>query len=144
MDKDILNEANVLLNQVVGTKEDGIKLAGEILVKGGYVEPSYVATMLEREALSTTYMGNFIAIPHGTDEAKGQVIKTGISVVQVPSGVSFGSETAKVLIGIAGKGDDHLDILSEIAIFCSEEANVLKLVAANSASEIVALLKGGN
>jgi PTS system mannitol-specific IIA component len=98
--------------------------------------------MLEREVLTTTFMGNFIAIPHGTDESKKEVLESGISILQIPEGVDFGNDNvAKVVFGIAGKGDGHLEILSQIAILCSEVDNVEKIVAANSYEEIIQLFK---
>ena len=70
--------------------------------------------MLEREKVFTTYMGMGIAIPHGTSEAKAQVKKTGITLVQYPEGVDFGDEKANLVFGIAGVGDEHLDMIQKI------------------------------
>ncbi len=141
----ILNEANILLNQQFDNKTDAIKATGQILVDKGYVEASYIDAMLQREELSSTYMGNFVAIPHGTEDAKSAVLNSGLSVIQVPGGVDFGGgNIVKFLIGIAGKGDEHLEILSKIAIVLSEEENVEKLVQAQSKEEIIALLSEVN
>ena len=89
-------------------------------------------------------MGNFIAIPHGTDEAKKEVLSSGITIVQVPAGVNFGTDDipkiATVLFGIAGLGDEHLNIIQKISIFCADVDNVVKLADAQSEDEIVALL----
>lgn len=141
----ILQESNILLKQTVTTKEEAIKAAGNLLVQGGYVDENYIPSMLEREAKVSTYMGNFIAIPHGTDESKPFIKKSGISVVQIPDGVNFGNEgedkLVTIVFGIAGVGNEHLDILSQIAIYCSEIENVVKLADADSASEMVELLK---
>lgn len=71
--------------------------------------------MLEREKLVTTYMGMGLAIPHGTTEAKGTVKKTAISMLQYPEGVDFGDEKAQLVFGIAGIGEEHLDLLGKIA-----------------------------
>jgi mannitol PTS system EIIA component len=137
----ILNEANIVLNKKLENKTEAIKATGQILVENGYVKQEYIEQMLKREELSSTYMGNFIAIPHGTEEAKEAVIESGLSVIQVPEGVDFGGgNMVKILIGIAGKGNEHLDILSKIAIVCSEEENVEKLVQAKSKEEILQLL----
>ncbi|WP_175640314.1 PTS sugar transporter subunit IIA [Metabacillus schmidteae] len=141
----ILNESNILLNQQFDNKTDAIKATGQILVEKGYVEASYIDAMLQREELSSTYMGNFVAIPHGTEDAKSAVLNSGLSVIQVPSGVDFGGgNIVKFLIGIAGKGDEHLEILSKIAIVLSEEENVEKLVQAQSKEEIIDLLSEVN
>ncbi|MGE7367197.1 PTS sugar transporter subunit IIA [Desemzia incerta] len=142
----ILNESNILLNQDITSKEEAIKAAGKLLVQGGYVDEEYVPSMLEREKTVSTYMGNFIAIPHGTDESKTAIKKSGISIVQIPNGVDFSNDEEEKLVtvvfGIAGVGDEHLDILSQIAVYCSEIDNVVKLADANSESEIVQLLGG--
>jgi mannitol PTS system EIIA component len=141
----VLAKENILLNQSVGTKEEAIRLTGSILVDKGYVDGSYIEKMLEREALTSTYMGNFVAIPHGTEDSKQFVKASGISFIQVPQGVDFGGgNIVKLLIGIAGKDNEHLDILSQIAIVCSEEENIEKLVAAKSADEILAIFEEVN
>ena len=140
--KEMLTVQNIRLNQTFETKEALITAAGQLLVAAGHVTPDYIDTMLEREALSSTYMGNMIAIPHGTDDAKAHVMTSGLCVIQLPEGIYFGENLVKIAIGIAGKGDEHLDILSNIAIFCSEEANVNQLTVATTAEEILALLTG--
>ena len=145
MSKSILSKENILLNVSVGTKEEAIKLTGSVLVNQGYVDSGYIEKMFEREELTTTYMGNFVAIPHGTEDSKPFVKESGISFVQVPQGVDFGAgNIVKLLIGIAGKNNEHLEILSNIAIVCSEEENIEKLVAAKSADEIIAIFEGVN
>ncbi|WP_347099493.1 PTS sugar transporter subunit IIA, partial [Streptococcus mutans] len=96
----------------------------------------------------SVYMGNFIAIPHGTDDAKKDVLKSGITVVQVPDGVNFGTEddpqVATVLFGIAGIGDEHLQIIQNISIFCADVDNVVKLADAQTEDEVVKLLSQVN
>jgi PTS system mannitol-specific IIA component len=138
----ILAKENILLNESAGTKEEAIKKTGQLLVDRGYVEAAYIEKMLEREELTSTYMGNFVAIPHGTEDAKKAVKESGIAILQVPAGVEFGAgNEVKLLIGIAGKGDEHLEILSQIAIVCSEEENVQQIVKATSAEEILELFE---
>lgn len=136
-----INPELVVVNQQYETKEEAIRACGELLVKAGCVEVDYIDAMIERNNLVSVYMGNFIAIPHGTDEAKKYVKKSGISIIQVPAGVNFGTEEdeqlAMVLFGLAGKDGEHLDLLQKIAIFCSDVENVVKLADAQSAEEIV-------
>lgn len=137
---------NIRLNQAFQTKEEAIRKAGEVLVEAGAVEPSYVDAMLDREKTLTTFMGNFVAIPHGTNEAKDKVKKTAISVLQVPHGVNFAAEgdpedMAMAIFGIAGIGDEHLDVLSKISIFCSDVKNIVRLVNAKTAEDIKAMLE---
>ncbi|GAA0322604.1 PTS sugar transporter subunit IIA [Bacillus carboniphilus] len=140
MTNQILSKENILLNESFTSKEDAIKKTGQVLVDKGYVEPAYIGKMLEREELTSTYMGNFVAIPHGTEDAKKEVKASGLSIIQVPEGVDFGGgNIVKVLIGIAGKDGEHLEILSQIAIVCSEEENVERIVTAQSAEEILSL-----
>lgn len=145
MTNSILTKENIRLNTAVGSKEEAIRMTGSILVEKGYVEADYIEKMLEREELTTTYMGNFVAIPHGTEDSKDFVKESGISFIQVPDGVDFGAgNIVKLLIGIAGKNNEHLDILSNIAIVCSEEENIEKLVNATTAEEILAIFEGVN
>lgn len=141
----ILTKENILLNKSLNTRDEAIKLTGSVLVERGYVEPNYIEKMLEREELTSTYMGNFVAIPHGTEDSKQFVKESGISFIQVPEGVEFGGgNIVKLLIGIAGKNDEHLSILSNIAIVCSEEENIEKLITAKSPEEILEIFEGVN
>ncbi|AYB39443.1 PTS sugar transporter subunit IIA [Brevibacillus laterosporus] len=131
-------------NQKANNKQEAIELAGKLLVQAGHVEADYINKMQEREEMLTTYLGNGVAIPHGTNEAKTLIKSTGISIVQFPEGVDFGDgNKARLLIGIAGVGDEHLDILSDLAIVVSEEENVEKLVHATTDEEIMDIIKGG-
>lgn len=134
----------IKLNQAFDNKEAAIRFCGQMLFQGGYVEEDYIESMIQRNKELSVYMGNFIAIPHGTDAAKEKVIKSGITIVQVPDGVNFGTEedpqVATVLFGIAGIGDEHLQIIQKISIFCADIDNVVKLADAQSEDEVVRLL----
>ena len=102
--KPVLAKENIHLNQSAATQEEAIRLAGKALVDAGYVTADYIEKMLEREGLTSTYMGNAIAIPHGTEDSKQDVLHSGISVIQLPEGVEYGDgNIAKVIFGIAGK-----------------------------------------
>lgn len=138
MAKEVLAKENIKLNVSLNNQEEAIRYTGQILVDNGYVEPSYIDKMFEREELTSTFMGNFVAIPHGTEDAKSLVNESGLSVVTVPEGVEYGDgNTVKILIGIAGKGDEHLDILSNIAIVLSDEDNIQSILNAASEEEII-------
>ncbi|MBH8600874.1 PTS sugar transporter subunit IIA [Thermoactinomyces sp. CICC 23799] len=138
MASSILSPENIRFNASVDSKEEAIRLTGQLLVERGYVKPAYVDTMLEREQLTSTYMGNYVAIPHGTEAGKENVIESGIVIVQVPDGVDFGDgNIVKLLIGIAAKGDEHLEILSKIALLVAEEENVHQIVQAETDEEIM-------
>lgn len=110
----VMHASGIKVGQAPVSKEEAIRAAGELLVAEGCVEAPYVDAMLEREKVFTTYMGMGIAIPHGTSEAKAQVKKTGITLVQYPEGVDFGDEKANLVFGIAGIGDEHLDMIQKI------------------------------
>ncbi|MGY4691392.1 PTS sugar transporter subunit IIA [Salibacterium sp. K-3] len=138
MAKPILQEENIKMNAAFQDKEEAIRETGRILVDQGYVEEAYIEAMLEREELTSTYMGNYVAIPHGTEEAKTHIKESGLSVVQVPDGVDFGGNTVKVLIGIAGKENEHLEILQKIALICSEEENITKMLQAPDKASLLA------
>jgi mannitol PTS system EIIA component len=145
MSAQILTVDNIQLNVTLSSKEEAIRKTGQILVDKGYVEEAYIEKMLAREELTSTYMGNFVAIPHGTEDAKDFVKHSGISIIQAPDGVDFGGgNIVKVLIGIAGKNNEHLDILSNIAIVCSEEENIEKIVQAKTEEDIMNLFSEVN
>lgn len=112
--KAVINAGGIRLYQPSVSKEEAIRAAGELLVQQGCVDEAYVDAMIERERLVTTYMGMGIAIPHGTSEAKAFVQKTGIVLLQYPDGVEFGDEKAQLVFGIAGVGDEHLELLAKI------------------------------
>lgn len=123
----ILNKNNIVLGLESVSKEEAIKRAGEILAKEGYVKEEYIQAMLEREEIVSTYIGMGVAIPHGVGEAKKEVKKSGIALLQYPNGVKFGDEVAYLVVGIAGVGDEHLTILSNIAMSLEDEGLVEKL-----------------
>lgn len=129
--KDILVKGGIKLNLKPVSKEDAIQRAGELLAELGYVDISYAAAMQEREKLVTTYMGMGVAIPHGTSQAKGTVKRTGIVLMQYPEGVDFGDEKAQLVFGIAGVGDEHLDLLGKICTVLEDEDTLEKLKTTN-------------
>ncbi len=137
---DLLRPENVFLNMKFANKEEAIRFAGRVLVDAGYAEESYIEAMVERDKITSTYMGNDVAIPHGTEEAKKAVIKSGFTVLQVPNGVDFDGEKVRLIFGIAGKDGTHLEILSGIAVTCSEMKNIEKMVEAKTAQEIIDII----
>lgn len=137
---DILTLETIELKASIGSQEEAIRRAGTLLVENGNVEARYVDSMFEREKSVSTFMGNAVAIPHGTNDSKQWVTRSGLSIITVPEGVEYGEdgEVAKLIIGIAGKGDEHLEILSRIALVVSEEENVEKIVNAETKEELMA------
>ena len=138
---DILNANNIQLGRSFATKEEAITAAGEILVQGGYVLPEYIDAMQERERTVSVHIGNDVAIPHGVDGSAPLIKKTGLSVITVPDGVSFGEDkVARLVVGIAAVNDEHLPLLTNLAIICCDMENVERLVAADDPQTIIDIL----
>lgn len=139
----LLYPENVKVGCKADTKENVIRQIGQMLVDSGYVNPSYVDAMVKREESFSTYMGNELALPHGVEEAKKEIKASGIAVMIFPEGTDWGGETVKVVVGIAGVGEEHLQILSVIAEQALEEGNMERIIN-GSAQEVYEILKGGN
>ena len=122
--KQVIIADGIRLGQKPVSKEEAIRAAGELLEKLGYVDNTYIAAMQEREKLVSTYIGMGVAIPHGTTQAKGTVKKSGIVFFQYPEGVDFGAEKAQLVFGIAGIGDEHLDLLSNLCTLLEDPARL--------------------
>ena len=140
----ILEPANVVAQGTATTKEEAIREAGRLLVAAGSVREDYIDSMLERESSVSTYMGNYLAIPHGTNEAKESILRSALSLVRYPQPIDWGGEEVRFAVGIAGLNNEHLEILSKIAIVFSDEDEVQKLLDAGSADEIYGLLEEVN
>lgn len=111
----LLNEENILLGLESESKEEAIIRAGERLLENGYIDYHYIDSMIERENKISTYIGMGIAIPHGTEIGKSAVKKAGVTILQYPNGVEFQGQMAYIIIAIAAKENEHLEILSKIA-----------------------------
>lgn len=139
----LLYPENVCVNCKADTKENVIRAVGQMLVDTGYVNPSYVDAMVKREESFSTFMGNELALPHGVEEAKKDVKASGIAVMVFPEGTDWSGEQVKVVVGIAGVGEEHLQILSSIAEVALEEGSMEKLVSGSS-EVVYEMLKGGS
>jgi PTS system mannitol-specific IIC component len=137
----MLKIENIKTGLAPESKEDAIRRVGRLLYESGYVDANYIDAMIERENLTTTYMGMGLAIPHGTSEAKAAVKKSGIAVLQYPEGVDFDDEKAHLIIGIAGVGDSHLEILAKVSEALEDEDVLERLSKSADASEIYETLK---
>ncbi|MCG3728733.1 PTS mannitol transporter subunit IICBA [Vibrio cincinnatiensis] len=138
-----LQQQNIHLGLTASNKEEAIRFVGNQLVKLGYVEPEYVDAMFEREKLVPTYLGESIAVPHGTVEAKDRVIKTGIVICQYPSGVQFTDDKddiAKLVIGIAAKNDEHIQVITAITNALDEPEAIKTLTSTKDIKDILAIL----
>ncbi|GHD47497.1 PTS mannitol transporter subunit IIA [Mycetocola manganoxydans] len=140
----ILTAENIKASGSATTRDDAIREAGELLVSAGAVTPGYVDAMLEREASVSTYMGNFLAIPHGTNEAKDSITRSALSIVRYAEPIDWSGDEVRFAVGIAGLNNEHLEILSKIAIVFSDEDEVEKLLNAADANELFALLEEVN
>ena len=119
------------------------RAAGKLLAERGYVAPDYVNAMLEREQLVSTYLGESIAVPHGTIAAKEHVKRTGIVICQYPAGVAFGEdadEVARLVIGIAARNDEHMQVITRLTNALDEPGLIDRLASTQDPQEFLDLL----
>ncbi len=119
--KELLQKCNIKLNCSETDKETVIKTVGGMLVESGYVNEAYIDGMLKREESFSTFMGAGLAIPHGVEQAKKEVVTSGIAVMIFPDGILWGDEKAHVVVGIASAGDEHLEILGALSEIIMDE-----------------------
>jgi PTS system mannitol-specific IIA component len=141
---DVLTQSHIQVPGAARTKDDAIREAGQLLVDAGAVSPAYVDAMFEREKSVSTYMGNYLAIPHGTNEAKDTITRSAISVVKYDQPIDWDGNEVRFAVGIAGVENGHLEILGKIAVVFSDSDEVEKLLAAGSAEELYQLLSAVN
>src|SRR5262245_6536874 len=111
----ILRPSAIVVGARAATKAEAIDLVGGLLMAEGLVTDAYVKAMHEREAIISTYLGNGIALPHGTGENQESILQTGLAVAQFPAGVPWGDEKALLVIGLAAKSEEHIPVLSRLA-----------------------------
>ncbi|MGC5628851.1 PTS mannitol transporter subunit IICBA [Georgenia sp. Z1344] len=136
----LLAPESIVLDGTARTRDDAIDEAGRLLVAAGAVPEEYVAAMHERESSVSTLVGNGLAIPHGTDDARGLVRRTSLSFVRYAEGLDWGGQRAEFVVAIAGSGDDHLQVLSRLSQVFLDEAEVDRLRAAGSPEEVLDVL----
>jgi len=141
---EILTLSQIKVPGTATSKDDAIREAGGILVDAGAVTPEYVDAMFEREKSISTYMGNFLAIPHGTNEAKDAIKASALSVVRYDPPIDWDGNEVRFAVGIAGVNNGHLEILGKIAVIFSDMDEVDKMIAAGSAEDVYALLNAVN
>lgn len=140
-----VTEEQIFLNLTAQTKEEAIQFAGEQLVRLGFVEADYIPAMFEREQQVSTYLGEGIAVPHGTIAAKDKVLKTGIVFCQYREGVRFTDEedgVAKLVIGIAARNNEHIQVVSAITNALDDEKTMDILTLTDDPQKVLRLLKG--
>lgn len=136
----VLMKENIRIVEEDCTTEEAIRAVGRRLVESAYVEEAYIQGMLERDRSLSVYLGNYIALPHGEYEYKKNILKSGIVIDVYPQGIDWHGETAKLVIGLAGQGDDHMTILSNIATVFEEADEVNRIVNERNIEQIYALL----
>jgi mannitol/fructose-specific phosphotransferase system IIA component len=139
----VLELDSIVLNQPPEPMEAVIKRCGAMLAKAGYATEKYAEGMLAREKEVSTAIGNFIAIPHGSKDYKGEILKTGLVVLTYPEGLDWGGKKTHLVVGIAAQGNDHLDILENIVDKLEDGDDVLALVQAGDKEAIYNLFTGG-
>lgn len=138
-----LTSDDIKLGQTASNKLAAIKNIAHQLQQKQLVEPGYVNGMLEREQQSSTYLGNGIAIPHGTTQTRDQVINTGVSIFHFPNGVDWhDGNTVYLAIGIAAKSDEHLAILKQLTKVLSADGIDEQLKMASDADQLIDILQG--
>ncbi|WP_421715285.1 phosphoenolpyruvate--protein phosphotransferase [Arcobacter arenosus] len=123
-----LEKNMVKLGSNIDSKKKAIEEVGKLLVDGGYIKTAYIDSIFGREEISNTYLGNGICIPHGLQENRNLILKTGIAVLQIPNGVIWkDDEKAHIIVGIAAKSDEHIEILSQLTNLLMDEEEAKKL-----------------
>ncbi|PZR54919.1 PTS mannitol transporter subunit IIA [Xylanimonas oleitrophica] len=137
---EVLTRDLVVVPGEARTRDEAIREAGELLVGAGAVTPAYVDAMLERESTVSTFMGNGLAIPHGTNEAKAEISRSAVCLVRYDEPIDWGGSPVRVVVGIAGQGDSHLEILGRIAVLFSDEAAARSVLEAPDADAVYTIL----
>ena len=138
----LLEKKNIVLNCKPVSPEEAIKAVGKRMVESGYVEESYIQGMLDREASFSVAIGSHVAIPHGTEESRKAIKKTGLIVMTYPEGIQWGDELVRLVVGIASTGEDHLGILGKIVEVAETEEDTDALVDNASVDQLYKLPDG--
>jgi PTS system mannitol-specific IIC component len=137
---DLLPEESVVLRGHATTRDEAIDESGQLLVATGAVDASYVDSMHEREQSVSTHMGSGLAIPHGTNAAKPLIRRTALSFVRYPDGIDWNGNVVKFVVAIAGAGDDHLTVLSQLGRVFTDPERVAELESAQSVADVKRIL----
>jgi phosphoenolpyruvate-protein phosphotransferase len=138
-----IDERLIRLQAKATNKQDAIRQAGQLLVDSGHIDAGYIASMLGREKVANTYLGNGISIPHGLPKDRDLIKQTGIAIVQVPAGVSWNpGETARLVVGIAAKSDEHIEVLRRLTRVLGDREQVARLSRTTDPRDIIEALTG--
>jgi mannitol PTS system EIIA component len=137
---EIVTKDLIIASGSATTRDEAIREAGNLLLKADAVTPAYVEAMQEREQSISTYMGSYLAIPHGTNASKEAIRHSAVSLVRYESPIDWDGHQVRIVVGIAGVDNEHLAILSKIAIIFSDEAEAQKMLEATTVDELYQLL----
>jgi len=138
-----IDQRQIHLHSQATSKLEAIRQVGQLLVESGCIEAGYITSMLGREQVANTYLGNGIAIPHGLPADRDLIKRTGIAVVQAPTGITWNpGETAQLIVGIAAKTDEHIEVLRRLTRVLGDKAQVTLLTQTNDPRDIIEALTG--
>ena len=135
-----LQLAGIRLGATASSREEAVRLSGALLHQLGAVESAYVDAMWERENIISSYMGEGVALPHGTDEARKYVNFAQLVFIRFAEPVDWEGEKVKLCIGIAAKGDEHTELLGNLAELLLDETSFSKLMESTSTTELLQLI----
>lgn len=126
------------------SKQQAIELVSNNMIQAGFVAQDYTQAMLDRDSQISTFLGNGIAIPHGTTEKRDSVLKTGLKVIYFPQGINWDEDnnTAYVVIGIAAKANEHLDILRQLTRAVIAEDTLERIKQVKTPDDLLAIIQG--
>ncbi len=136
---EVMPASSVVLHGTASSAASAIDEAGQLLVGAGAVDEGYVAAMHDRERSVSTFMGNGLAIPHGTNDAKSSILRSGMSFIRYDDPIDWNGNEVRFVVGIAGQGNEHLALLQNVAMTFSDPAQVARLEQASSADEILSI-----
>ena len=138
---ELLAEASIHLDASATSRDDAIRQAGQALLDVGAIDPSYIDAMIARENSVSTFMGEGVAIPHGTLAGKDSVRKDALSLIRFPDGVDWDGNDVRLAFGIAAKGGGHIALLSQLATVLMDPAKAKALRDATTVEQVYALLE---
>ena len=138
-----IDTKHIRLGNTPANKTAAIREVGDLLVATGHIREGYIESMLGRERVANTYLGNGIAIPHGLPKNRDLILDTGIAILQIPDGVEWNEgEVVTLVVGIAARSDEHVDVLGHLTDLLDDEAVVKRLSSTSDAEEIIRQLTG--
>ena len=135
-DRGVLSPSAIVVGATATDRFDAIERVGAMLVADGIVTAGYIPLMKAREEIISTYLGNGIALPHGTNEAHDTILRTGLAVAQFPQGVPWGDEPARLVIGLAAQSEEHIAVMAQLATVLGDAATCQLLATTTDPAEI--------